>query len=434
MTRHLLRLVWNRKRTTLLLMAEIAVAFLVLLAVTGVAVYAMDNWRRPVGFAWEHVWDIEVDRPEAIDADEQVEIVREAADAAGPAQPPLPAPTPEPASARTSEQETFAQLLTGLRALPEVEMATASGVAPFEFGGMVESREVNGRRLEFGANEVLDGYADLLGLQLARGRWPGPEDAGQAYDAVVINEDMRRVWFGDRDPVGQPIVELDAEDLARGARPTRIVGVMQAYREDGEFDGQRNCAIYRKTLEGAGRRNRPPRHILIRVRPGTPASFEPQLLERLHAGAPQWSFEVRTLAAMRDSQLRFTLVPLAAVGAVAGSLLLMVGLGLLGVMWQVVTQRTREMGLRRAKGATRDAIGRQVLAEILLMVTLAVVPATLLAAQVPLFGVFYWVQPHVYLAALALSLAAIYVLAVICGWYPARLATAIEPADALRYE
>ena len=48
-------------------------------------------------------------------------------------------------------------------------------------------------------------------------------------------------------------------------------------------------------------------------------------------------------------------MPLIAVGLVAGFLMLMVALGLLGVLWQNVTQRTREMGLRRAKGAPGNA-------------------------------------------------------------------------------
>jgi putative ABC transport system permease protein len=99
-----------------------------------------------------------------------------------------------------------------------------------------------------------------------------------------------------------------------------------------------------------------------------------------------------------------------------------------------VTQRTREIGLRRAKGATRERIRRQVLGEILVMTTLAVLPAAVLLAQLPLVAAVDWIEPHVWLVALAVSLGAIYVLALICGWYPARLATAVEPAEALRYE
>ena len=54
---------------------------------------------------------------------------------------------------------------------------------------------------------------------------------------------------------------------------------------------------------------------------------------------------------MRSSAIEFALVPLVGVGLVAAFLMLMVALGLLGVLWQSVTQRTREIGLRRAKGA-----------------------------------------------------------------------------------
>lgn len=418
MTRHVLTLVWNRKRTTLLLMAEIAVAFLVLTAVSAVGVYTLDNWRRPVGITWDRVWDIEIDRQVTSD-----DAVQQHVNEGTPA-----------ADARPRDLVTIEQLLLALRDLPEVEMVTAAQMAPFEMGAMSHVSDVNGRRLEFGANEVLAGYGDVLGLKLSVGRWPGPEDVGQAYEPVVINEHLRETWFGSVDPIGQPLYDVDAEALQRGARPTRIVGVVEAYREDGEFDGQHNAVLYGKALTGSSRRDRPPRHLLIRVRPGTPAAFEERLVQRLLAAAPTWSFEVRTLEAMRDAQLRFTIIPLALVGALAGSLLLMVGLGLLGVMWQAVTQRTREMGLRRAKGATRVAIARQVLSEILVMVTLAVVPAALMAAQVPLLDASEWVPPHVYVLALALSLAAIYVLALFCGWYPARLATAVEPAEALRYE
>jgi putative ABC transport system permease protein len=251
----------------------------------------------------------------------------------------------------------------------------------------------------------------------------------------VINEVLARELYGGEDPIGRPVLELDAEDAATGRRPTRIVGVVEAYREDGEFDGQRNFVFNRKDVEHpGGRRDRMPRHVLVRLRPGTPAEFEERLVRKLQGVAPEWSFEVRTLSAMHDTQRRFTLLPLAAIGTVAASLLLMVALGLLGVLWQAVTQRTREIGLRRAKGATRGDIGAQVLGEIVIMTTLALAPAVVLALQVPLLGPFYWVEWHVYAVALAISLGAIYVLVVLCGWYPARLASAVQPADALRYE
>ena len=53
MTRHLLKLIWNRRRTNLLLMAEIFFSFLVLFAVVTLGLFYFDNWRRPLGLVYE---------------------------------------------------------------------------------------------------------------------------------------------------------------------------------------------------------------------------------------------------------------------------------------------------------------------------------------------------------------------------------------------
>ena len=67
MTRHILKLIWNRKRTNLLMMVEIFVSFLVLFAVVGLGVYTADNWRRPRGFSIENVWDVAIDMKQMTD-------------------------------------------------------------------------------------------------------------------------------------------------------------------------------------------------------------------------------------------------------------------------------------------------------------------------------------------------------------------------------
>jgi putative ABC transport system permease protein len=131
--------------------------------------------------------------------------------------------------------------------------------------------------------------------------------------------------------------------------------------------------------------------------------------------------------------MRFYLAPVLIVGLLAGFLALMVALGLTGVLWLSVTRRTREIGLRRAKGATRADIRAQILGEIGVLTSLALLPGVILALQLPLVGVLP-VPGRVFAASLALSVAGIYLLAVLCAWYPARLATRVEPAEALRYE
>jgi putative ABC transport system permease protein len=170
------------------------------------------------------------------------------------------------------------------------------------------------------------------------------------------------------------------------------------------------------------------------MQPGTAASFEEPLLKHLQAVAKEWAFDVKPMAEMRSSMITFAVAPVAAVSLVAAFLMLMVAMGLTGVLWQNVTQRTREIGLRRAKGAERVRVQRQILGEIVVMTSMAVVVAAVLAAQVPLISPFYWVQPHVYVVGFIMAALVIYVLTVLCGWYPSHIATRIEPAEALRYE
>jgi putative ABC transport system permease protein len=410
MIRHVFTLIWNRKRTNFLMMSEIFVSFLVLFAVVALGVYTIDNWGRPIGYSIDRVWHVAIDMQQSTDdtfEDQQVVNVR--------------------------------RLLTALREFPEVEMVAGTQLAPYQFGNSSSEYDWHGRRIEFGIAEVTDEFKDLLGLTIVEGRWFGPEDDGQGYQPVVINRAMREDLFGAGEAVGQNISrERRPDGTSEAVR--RVVGVVEAYREDGEFDGTRNYAIFRKALAtapaaaGASRTDRPPRNLLVKVRPGTDAAFEEALLKRLQAEVPEWSFEVSTLAAMRASNIRFALAPLAAVGLVAAFLMLMVALGLLGVLWQNVTQRTREIGLRRAKGAARVNVQRQILGEIAVMTTFALLAGLLVAIQFPLLDIIYFVEPHVYAVGLAVSVSAVYLLTLACAWYPSRMATRVEPAEALRYE
>jgi putative ABC transport system permease protein len=399
MTRHILKLIWNRKRTNLLMMVEIFVSFLVLFAVVGLGVYTADNWRRPRGFSIENVWDVSVDMKQASDD-----------------------------TFTDAQQQTLAQLQLALKNMPEIVSSAGTMLAPYQMGSSNSRYGWHGKTVDFGVAEVTDGFKDVLGLQVVEGRWFGRQDEGMAYQPVVINHEMRSELFGDGPALGQ-VLNPEHRPEEKDYREQRVVGVVTAYREDGEFDGQRDYAIYRSDGHV-----RPPRNILVKVQPGTTAEFQEQLTRRLQAVAPEWSFEVTPLDDMRSSFNRFAFMPLIAVGLVAAFLMLMVALGLLGVLWQNVTQRTREIGLRRAKGAPRDRVRAQILGEIAVMTSLAVAVGVLVAVQFPLLDVIYFVQPHVYAISLAISVVAIYLLTLACGWYPSRMATRIEPADALRYE
>ena len=126
--------------------------------------------------------------------------------------------------------------------------------------------------------------------------------------------------------------------------------------------------------------------------------------------------------------------PLIVLGTVAGFLLLMVALGLIGVLWQNVARRTRELGLRRAMGATRAAICRQVLAELLVITGAAMLLGTVLVVQLPIFDVFGVFPRSIVLGAVLLAMATIGAIGLAAGLYPSWLTTRIHPAEALHHD
>jgi putative ABC transport system permease protein len=408
MIRHLFKLVWNRKRINFLVTLEIFLSFLVVFAVIVFAVYYTDNYRRPLGFDYQNVWYIGIERR------------------SGSGDKDLP-----------QQLETSRRLLAALREFGEVESAAGIWGAPYTRGDWTGGRDdkKTGKPIEYGWNPATDDLKDVLGVQTVSGRWFGKEDDGASYKPVVINRKLARDLFGDEDPIGKDI--SDPEDKKKVEQ--RVVGLIDDFRKNGEFAELNGYVIHRNDLTfkpdaPEGQRGEPLRSLLIKVRPGVTAALEEKLLARLQTEARDWSFSVKPLVEMRASVFQEYLVPIAAFGLVAGFLLIMVGLGLTGVLWLNVTQRTKEVGLRRAKGATRRRIYKQILGELFIVTTMGLLLGTLVVVQFPLLNLLGFASPEVYTASIFISLGLIYLLTTVCGLYPSLLATRIHPAEALHYE
>jgi putative ABC transport system permease protein len=395
MIKHLIKLVWNRKRANLLIALEIFISFLVLLAVIVLAVYSSDNYRRPLGFSYENVWNVQIDMKQLGDDD------------------------------HTSEQaETGRQLYLALKEFDEIEAAAGAVTAPFSDTINQGGIPINGRSFVFRHNETTDDFAKVMGVNLIRGRWFGKEDDGSDWQPVVINRLSELAIFGNEDAVGKEIPSFGNQ--------MRVVGVVEEFRHDGDFADPENVIFYRADLSDPG--NRPPRNLLIKLRSGTTRQFEERLVARLQAVAKDWSFQVQPLVELRESRLQMLLVPVGIAGLVAAFLMIMVALGLSGVLWQNVTQRTKEIGLRRAKGATRQKIHRQILGELFIVTSFGLIAGVLVVVQFPLLNLIGFISTKVYVVSIIISLVMIYLLTLVCGLYPSRLATKVQPAEALHYE
>ena len=415
MTRHLLKLVWNRRRTNLLVVAEIFCSFLVLFGVALLLVQYANNYRQPLGYDIERAWVIGVSVNE----------------------------TSRRPEGDPGHVERFRQLLTGIDDLPQVEAVTAGFTHPYANASWESGIRFQGRQIDYGLNHVTDTFPQVIGLRLIAGRWFSREDDGAAARPVVVNARLAHDLFGTADVVGRTVRRdrepafdrMTPEERAEVERDLRIVGVIEDFRQHGEYSTPMGYMFQRIDLRDPDAGT--PRTAMIKLQPGTPAAFEEALVERMHAVAPDWSFDVTPLDQMRREKLRMYLTPLVAIGTVAAFLLIMVALGLTGVVWQNVTQRSREIGLRRAKGATKTGVYAQFLAELAILTSMALALGLLLVAQGPLLPLpreLQLVSGSVFVTAVLLSVVAIYALTLCAGWYPSRLAMRVEPAEALRYE
>lgn len=424
MTKHLLKLVWNRKRINFLITVEIFFSFIVLFGVVLAAVYYVDNYNQPLGFAYENVWRVAVEMNDRGEDSQSSQTTQ--TDGTAPKEPTEKA---EPPAATT-----FKQLIASAKEFDEVEAVATSTVTPYGDGTDTSAIGDDSNQIRYGLNMVSDDYQQTLGLTLTRGRWFGKEDDGANYRPVVINERLSRDVFGDADPLGKELrrPNLPPKQEEEKSTPMRVVGVISEFRKDGEYVAPENFLFARQMLNN--QMGREPRALMLKVRPGTTAEFEEKIIKRLQSVAKDWSFEIEPVMKMRETANTFRLAPLIAGGLIAGFLMLMVAMGLTGVLWQNVTQRTKEIGLRRAKGATARRIHKQILAELIIIATFGLLFGVAAVVQFPLLDVLGDINSRVFGLSVVISLGIIYALTAICGLYPSWMATKVQPAEALHYE
>jgi putative ABC transport system permease protein len=378
-------------------MMEIFFAFLVLYTVTALGVFYVDNYNKPLGFSYENVWSIIMD-------------------------------TRQQSSTPQQKIEKTQQILMALKSFDEVEEVAGMFILPFSSSDYNNNYGINGRKVSIHINTVTDELKEVLDLKMTRGRWFEKSDEVAKTDLVVINESLSRELFGSEDPIGKPLFEVEP-----GEKEKQVIGVISDFRKSGELAPLTNYFFERASLFDTVNFT-VPNQLVVKLRPGTTAQFEEKLVTRLQNTVGDWSYEVEPLREARRSNNLFYLTPLIVLGIIAGFLILGVSLGLIGVIWQNVTARANEIGLRRAAGATIVHIFSQILIELLLIASLGMFLGVLLVMQFPILGIIDFISTKVYLTALVISVLFIYLVAIVCGLYPSWLATKVQPTEALHGE
>jgi len=125
----------------------------------------------------------------------------------------------------------------------------------------------------------------------------------------------------------------------------------------------------------------------------------------------------------------------ALLGAIAGISLVVGGIGIMNMMLMTVTERTREIGLRKAIGAKRRDVSTQFLVEAIILTMFSGVIGILLGWFISwIVSTFASIETAVTLSSVLLAFGTSTIIGIIFGYYPARRASALNPIEALRYE
>jgi predicted permease len=337
------------------------------------------------------------------------------------------------------------QILERLAAIPGVEAASFGLGAPMEATRTPPNAlYVEGQRYEAGETApirrfqyVAPGYFATVGTRMVAGRditWPDIDAGGKV---AVISEGLaRELWGEPAAALGKRVRESrpDAPGIWRD-----VIGVVRDVHEDGvSLDAPRLVywPVLMESFSGRPKNGTAAIAYVVRSERAGTASFAAEINRAVWAvNADLPVFLVRTvqdLYAGYLAQTSFTLVMLAIAAAMALGLGVV---GIYGVMAYVVSQRTREIGIRLALGAQPTALKRMFVLDALARVAIGAVVGLVAAFALTrlmsslLFGIGPLDAPT-YLAALGVLLAA----AGFASYVPARRAASIDPVETLKTE
>jgi putative ABC transport system permease protein len=323
----------------------------------------------------------------------------------------------------------FDRLIPRLENLPGVQTVSVGGGPPLTGRAGQQPIVFEGRPMEPNEQVLVDpniASADtfkLLGVQLLAGRFFSASDTAEAPPVAIINRTFAKHHFADEDPIGK---RLSADNGRNWITIVGVVGDIKAYALDREVVDM----VYQPFSQA-------PNGVSVMMRvSGNPNTYIRPAQEAVYAIDPEQPIDrVKTLDALRGDMLAASRLTATLLAMFAGLALAIAATGLSGVLAFLVSQRTREIGIRMALGAKGSDVLRMILAHAMRMIGIGLlvgITGALIGSRVLRSLLFD--TPNNDFVTFATVGSVFMFVALLASYIPARRATQVDPLVALRSE
>lgn len=342
------------------------------------------------------------------------------------------------------------KLLRSLRQIPGIESVCLTKVAPqVRGGGGIRMRSFGIEGHSWGESdkepvasymEVTPGFFKTLNIPLKKGRVFKVSDINSKSREIIIDQKMVDKYFPSQDPLGQRLIMPGIGGYEEEGWPI-IIGVVNTIRPHRQDRAINVPMIYCLIGEGSGYPYTfssilVDRSVILLKTDRIYHEIFPVIRETIHSLASEVSlYSSGPMEFFIDERLRQRRFVMIVLGTFAGLALILSAIGISGVLAHDVSQRVREIGIRRALGATRVSILRLIIGQGLIKVMIGLFGGLVAAYFLSRLMVsqLYEVRPTDPLVFVFVPLVLFFV-AFLASYLPARRAVKISPAEALRYE